>query len=395
MGRFRLGVAGCLVAVAVFSVDIAVAAPVQEEPRPERVEVDPYDALVDKAGRRDADPSALSPVPSADGQLEAETVPDGLFWPPPVPPADWAPAAETGFVEGESKLVPELTTGVREVWENPDGSFTEELATSPVRFRDGRGRWQDYDHDLSLGDGKFVPDAAPVGEAISRTAEDGAVVASRTPAGLVGLEQPDADAVAGKVDGDVVVFADVVDGDSDLVVALFPGGFKTSLVVPDGAPGRESFEQVLTVPAGVVARDGGAGVELLDAKGRLVGSYGAGMAYDSAEVPAEAEVFTRLVTQDGTRVTVLVSVDPKWLGDEARVFPVEIDPVFTQNTQASGAMDTYVQSNISTPQANATSLKVGKDHNATPVSRALLRFNTASIVGANRTVTEAKLSVIN
>lgn len=395
--RRRLAAAVVGVAVSVMAGDLALsprvaAAPSQEAPPP------PDGGLDVASGDPNADPSALPAVGSPAVAEEVAAGPEELFEPRPggPEPAGWEPSGVRGYVAGESVEVPDLTTEVRKVWRNPDGTSTEELAASPVRFRDGSGQWRDYDIDLAARSGKLVPESAPVGDSIAVAADAAAVVQTVTAAGVVKLEQTDAAAVRGVVDGSEVVYADAVDGDSDLVAALVPGGFETTVVVPDGGAGRSSFTQELTVPAGVVVRNGGPGVELVDAAGKLVGSYGSGVATDSAGHPAEQEVVTRLVSQDGTKATVSVSVDRAWLADPARRFPVAIDPTFTQTPTASGALDTYVHSNIlNTPQSNATELRVGEAYGTTHQRRALLRFNTSSLVGPNRQVLSANLSLMN
>lgn len=339
----------------------------------------------DETSARDV-PALASPEPE-----EVVSEP-GEFW--PVPGEGYVAPDEAGFQEDGSEVVDELTTPERLVWENPDGSFTAELATSAVRFQDGAGEWWDYELDLVEGDGVLVPEAAPEGESVAVVADADALVTSATPAGPVILSQPEVDAVGAEVDGAEAVFEGAVDG-GDLVVSLVPNGFETTVVVPD-VDGASSFEQVLTVPEGVVARDGGVGVELVDAEGAPVGSYGSGSAYDSAGRPAEADVRTELVAQEGTEVTVRVSVDEAWFDDPERVFPVAIDPVFQQWTNQTGALDTFVQSNLTTPQASATELKVGPVYGQTSVvRRALLRFDTSSIVGPNRHVSAATLSMVN
>lgn len=355
-----------------------------------------FEGLGAVEGRAGADPSALpgEPSPAATGEVESEV---GEFYPPAgeAPPGDWEPEAE-GFVEGESVVVEEKTTETRLVWRNPDGSYTEEQATSPVRFRDSAGRWRTYDEDLKARNGRLVPEAAPSGESIAAVADSPSVVQAVTDAGVVKLAQPDAEPVRGEVDGNEVVYPGAVDGETDLVVSLVPDGFETTLVVADAAPGNDIFEQVLTLPAGVQARDGGPGVELVDPRGEVVGVYGSGSAYDSAGQPAEATVRTRLVGQEGANATVEVSVDSDWLEDPDRVFPVSIDPTFTQTTGASGNLDTFVQSNItSTPQSAASELKIGKIYGDTPVRRGLLRFDTSSIVGPGNVVVDATLKLWN
>lgn len=381
-----------LVAVSVLADGAALAAQVQEAPA--AVPPGQFEGLGADEGRRGSDPSDLAGETSPEVK---DSNPAASFYPPAgeAPPSDWAPMVE-GFVEGASVVVDELTTETRLVWRNPDGSFTEEQATSPVRFRDPSGRWRTYDEDLKARNGRLVPEVAPSGESIAASADSTSVVQAMTDAGLVRLAQPGADPVQAEVDGDEVVYPGAVDGETDLAVSLVPGGFETTLVVQDAAPGNESFEQVLTLPAGVRARNGGPGVELVDAAGAVVGVYGSGSAYDSSDRPGEAPVRTRLVSQEGASATVEVAVEAEWLQDPDRVFPVSIDPTFTQSTGATGNLDTYVQSNVLyTPQSAASELKVGKIYGDTPVRRALLRFDTSSIVGPGNVVVDASLKLWN
>ena len=238
-----------------------------------------------------------------------------------------------------------------------------------------------------------MPQAAPAGSSVATAVDAPVVVQAPTAAGPVGLAPVAAvGPVAGKVDGKQVVFTNK----ADLVVQLLPGGFETTVIVPDGSAKQASSQQVLTVPAGVTARNGGPGVELVNGAGKVIGSYGSGFATDAAAHPVEAEVLTRMVSQAGAKVTVSISVDPKWLADPARVFPVSIDPTLSQNTGASGAMDTFVNSVIqNTPQSTATDLKVGQGYGTTSKRRALLKFDMSSLRGPNRQVLSANLALYN
>lgn len=379
-----------IVAIAVVTAAVIVAGDLWVDP--------PILASRPAAAEDPGDVSArdLPPLPSPDPVPQDPTAGLGAFSPAPTAgTGSWTPPEGSGFVEGESAVVDDQTTKDRLVYANPDGSYTAELASSPVRFQDESGEWRDIDTDLAPEGGDLVPESAPEGAAIATTADDDALVTAPTDVGPVTLSQPDAGAVAAAVEGDDAVFDGAVAG-SDLVVSVLPEGFETTVVVPD-ASGPSSFEQVLTVPEGVAARPGRLGVELVATDGTLVGSYGSGVAYDSAGRRADAPVRTDLVGQEGTRVTVAVSVDPRWFHARNRVFPVAIDPVFERWTSQAGGLDTYVQSNVtSTSFASQTDLKVGAVYGQTSmVRRALLRFDVAPLVGENRQVLSATLGLYN
>jgi RHS repeat-associated protein len=311
-------------------------------------------------------------------------------------PRGWRSAEATGFVEGRSRELEELTTETRQVFRNPDGTFTDRQATAPVRFRDDSGAWRDLDWHPVSEQGRWKPRASRPGRSVGATADDQSLVQASTSVGPVGLRQNGAKAVKGIVDGERIVFPGALGDAVDLAVELLPSGFETTLVVPGAQAERSTFEQVITLPPGTVARQSASGIELVDGSGSVVGTYGSGSAIDSAAHPAEAPVRTTLVTQAGGSATVSVSVDADWLGADDRVFPVSIDPTFTQTTADAGNLDTFVQSNIATTsQAGSPDLKIGKVFGDSAVRRALLRFDTSSIVGPNRVVLSADLALWN
>lgn len=367
--------------------DLAVAAPSLADPVEEDVAPDELDI---EHGDPDANPREL---PALESTAAPETEPvtgDFSFRPGGPMPEGWVAPGATGFVEGESVEQPELTTETRKVFENPDGSFTEQKALAPVRFRDQSGQWQEFSGEHVERDGAVVAESAPDGGEIAidgNTANP--VVETPTSAGPVGLVQPDADLSSASVDGKAVTFENSVDGTSDLVVSLLPDGFETTVVLPAPVPGSGTFTQELTVPEGVVARNGGPGVELVGSSGAVIGSYGSGVAFD--EAAASVAVSTTLVGQDGGTVTVQVAAPEAWLTDPARHYPVSIDPIFTTPPGAGSGLDTFIQRYSSTNQSAALNLPIGTPSGGDP-RRALMKFDLSSIITPDRNVLSASLA---
>ncbi len=113
------------------------------------------------------------------------------------------------------------------------------------------------------------------------------------------------------------------------------------------------------LPAGLRARDGEGGVEIVDATGELVAVVHDGWATDAgAPLPGLAPVSVRLLPAEGagsaerateagarsttTTVAVEVSIDQGWLDDPVRRFPVTVDPSVTFASSTSNAKDTMV-----------------------------------------------------
>lgn len=254
-------------------------------------------------------------------------------------------------------VVEELTSERSVTTARPDGTFQTEVSVEPVRFRDAAGVWRGLDAGLVAdGLGRLRPRSAPVGAArVAQTTGSGPVVEVGEGAGLFSWRLEGAapgrsgqvGAAAGPGSASSVRYGGVLPGGRDLLLAVQPGRVKESVVLPDRAAGLgfPSYTDVFTVPVGVSARQGVRGVEFVDAAGVVLAEFGGGHAFDSTAdavgEPVTAPVSTRLVAQTGRSVTVTVGVEPAWLADSVRVFPVTIDPDFYANTNGGG-FDAYV-----------------------------------------------------
>jgi hypothetical protein len=293
------------------------------------------------------------------------------------------------------------------VWANPDGSFTRKVAAVPERWRDDRGGWHDLDLTLAAGaDGSLAPRSAVPGAAPRLPATADGPATLPTGAGVFGLAHPGAARQPAASSGGRARYVGALGG-RDLVAQVLVHGLEESVVLPDAAA-PASWTDVFTVPVGVDARAGGSGVEFVDAAGRVVASFGGGVAHDANQAApggqgAAAGVATRLVGRAGRTVRVQVGVDPGWVADPARVFPVTVDPVFYANTAGAGN-DTWVQSDQSDPSVpsgwSSTRLRMGYGFGpdgpgGTAVARTLLWFDVGSPVAGNKLVSEAHLAIYN
>ena len=281
------------------------------------------------------------------------------------------------------------------------------MSTDAVRFRDGAGKWVETDLSLvAAPDGTLGAKAAEDSPRLARTAE-GVVASIDTPAGAVGLRHPRATPVPAVVDRERAIYPKALPGGADLSLALTPDGFKEAVTLP--GPGLEaSYVEELVLPAGLGARNGATGVELVDGAATVVAALDGGMAYD-ASFPGGASATTAVSVRlaDATSdtapvsgvVAVEVGVDPRWLGDPARAFPVTIDPIFTETktTAGAGGRDTYIVSGTSAATSFGTSayLGLGSSDGGATVARSLLWFDVGSIVNPDTVVTESHLRIDN
>lgn len=316
-------------------------------------------------------------------------------------PAAQDQAVRQAEQSGTPVTVPGSTTETATLQANPDGTLTSQLSPGPVRYQDAAGNWPNIDLSLvQRQDGSLVATGAKASARFAPAAGPAGTATLPTSAGDVVLSHTDA--VAGgslKVVGGTATYPGALPGGRDLVEKLLVSGFEESVVLHSAVdPGF--YTAVLSLPVGVTAKSGGSGVLLVDGSGLTVGSVGGGYAHDSivngSGEGVSAPVTTQLVKQIGPSLTVQIGVDPQWLTDPARVFPVTIDPVFTANTyQTPGSYDAYVDSVYNTTAEGAfdpTTLKVGTFNGGGEVDRSYLYFNG---VPQNVQVTEAHMTLYN
>lgn len=183
---------------------------------------------------------------------------------------------------------------------------------------------------------------------------------------------PEASVEPGRAPRPAVRIGGALAGGRDLVTEPTVDGLKQSVVLHERAA-RAAYETEFDLPEGVTARDGGPGVEFVAKDGKVVGTFGGGVAFDSAvPVPAEVPVTTRLVRQSDGRAVVTSAADPAWARSPQRVMPVTVDPTYTDGSfQGSGpdcggpadtysTCDTYVNSdNFAGAYSQQTEIRTG------------------------------------
>jgi YD repeat-containing protein len=290
------------------------------------------------------------------------------------------------------------TTPTKAVFANPDGTKTAKISQAPVRFKDGAGKWVDFDLGLvSRPDGRLGAKAAPQAATLN-TRADGAVATVQTSAGPVSLRHPGAAPAAAAMGTLDATYAKALSGGRDLKVVLTPDGFEESVILPD-ATAAASYRDEIVLPAGVTVRNAKAGIEVVDKTGTVVSSFGNGFAFDAATPTGAvgAAVSVTVVSQTGTVATVEVAIsDPTWLGAPERSFPATIDPTWAQlTTPGSGGLATTVIDGpyANTAQAPALTLGTGLYNSGNYHFRTLLGFDVSSLSGA--TVTAAQINMYN
>lgn len=244
--------------------------------------------------------------------------------------------------------------------DNGDGTQSTEIHSASINYQDDAGQWQRRDDSLVRDPGggfhraagpAFVQFAATADAEAIRVSDDGwslgftMLGAARgrpvTPWGQNRVRY------AGVGDGVDLEYRVVGDRVKEEVV------LRRAPVIPASGPsGLGRYRFGLSV-SGVTPRTTADGtIAFVTASGSTVASVPPGMAYDSMGRPSHANGFrpatkpvtNTLVNLGANRWAIDVAVDPAWLLDVGRVYPVYIDPTIDLG-RASAASDahTYIQ----------------------------------------------------
>jgi len=285
--------------------------------------------------------------------------------------------------------LPELRTSHSKTFRLGDGRLQVELSAKwPIHYLDANGHWQDCDCNI-YGD----TDVAEFDHSCKKTWASAIRLAKRAPQ-PVHIERGGckltyrAQGVAnvkGQVTGNRLAFVDAW-RDADLVWYVVPEGLRKEVVLKSAqAPAIYSF--LVEAQSLELRRDEDGVVRA------WAGPFPAFELYrpwvqDAYGVPGPVTVTLRT---DGGKQYLDLAIDPGWLSDPARVWPVVLDPTTVQPDAAAGK-DAYVDSSQSTANFGAaTTLVAGTSSAATVKYRSLIEFDVSAYAG--RTLGLAQLQL--
>jgi RHS repeat-associated protein len=244
---------------------------------------------------------------------------------------DSARAAGTGESGGsEREELPGLRTRTGKTFVNPDGTRTASIGLESQHFRDGQGEWQEIKSRLirsALPGWAWENEANRFHVRFKDSAEKG-LAQLEIGNGRQELSLEGAAASPAVVAGSGIEYRDVLPA-VDLSYAISPDAVKETLLLKAASAASE-YEFTLSAP-GMRAEElkGGEwgffrGAER-EPEFTLAPVYAADSAlgYRRAFVPGTLDVTAE---KDGFRIRV--ALDPDWLADPKRVFPVHLDPTF-------------------------------------------------------------------
>lgn len=265
-----------------------------------------------------------------------------------------------------------------------DGTYRAELFEKPIAFQDESGVWEDIDPTLvpALEPGEFQTSAVADPVTFSTQLDSAQPVLLEGDRFTVGLDMLGVSENARITYGNRTRYLNVAT-EADLEYEATGSGIKETVVLHSAdAPSTYRFFMALD---GAELRQTFDGSQFLFRGDDMVGELGQLIVFDSSvnEAGDSAYCADATMTIDavdgGAYVTYRVSEE--WLGDPARVFPVQVDPTVTiYDVSQKPCDDTYVSSAYPTTNySTSTELKAGYYDSTTGHNRSLVKFNLSSI----------------
>ncbi|MFC8906197.1 DNRLRE domain-containing protein, partial [Micromonospora sp. NPDC057140] len=344
---------------------------------------------------------ARRPVPGAVGAEQ-------MFPPVTVPGATPEPqrlsvvrevGQPTGFVAGRSVEKVSARTGRTTEFDNPDGTKTLRVFDGPAFVRDGVGQWTPIDNRLSQRrDGRYAPAAAADVTVAPRGDDAQVATLSLGEDASISFAVAGAAAVTPAVMDSTATFAAVRPA-SDVKLTPMEWGLKEEIVL-HSADAPTSWTFPLIVKGLTPSMNGATGeVMFTDSAGIVRAVIPPGFMVDSNVHPRRgsgerSDTVRYSLQRQGGGWVLRVDLDEQWLRDPARVFPVIVDPSFTDNSETD---DTFVSKRDHANRNNSaeSDLLAGTYNGGAERAASYLHFNDLKASRPNRYVLGATLRLWN
>ncbi|THA49427.1 LamG-like jellyroll fold domain-containing protein [Streptomyces sp. A1136] len=303
-----------------------------------------------------------------------------------------------GFDARSSKRNASKSTATSDYFENADGSYSRTLTQLPKNYKDASGNWQPIDTSVRNGaDGRLHQAAGAAAVDFAPSAADAALVRLDVDRDhTMSYRLQGAAAVAPAVSGSTATYKGALP-QTDLVLEPSTVGFKEALVLHSPQAGNVwTFPLDLKGLSAVAAKDGA--VNLVDASGKTRGVIPPAYAFDSKIDRASGErgtthqVSYSLKSSQG-RTDLVMTLDPAWLHDAGRTFPVTVDPSY----YTSYAQTTYAETGPGNAIDHSMELttKVGSFDAGPHSAISFMQFPYLGLDGSKATVSAAALNLFD
>ena len=317
---------------------------------------------------------------------------------------------------------------------NSDGSFTAVKYAEPVHYRQmDNAEWEDIDNTLSIHSGSYTPASSPLDVSFADSFGDRTVSvrsqghelswsylrpdAEITPPDIVETQElipaegTDTQALKPIEDAEISIKAQKLELAAEKAEPyMMPEAVTDGLVYADVFPNVD-IEYILdsvNLKENIVLKKSGAqnefvaqynigeltatqvdeqNIELRDAQGTVIFCISAPYMFDAAGQTSNAVSLDILSEADGV-LRVKITADKAWLDDEARVYPVKVDPNILEAVQSFDQDATAIYKSATYPGG---SLVIGNDKGTTySKAKAYVKFSLPTL-GSGDVVTSGML----
>ncbi|RJQ86676.1 hypothetical protein D5S19_11055 [Amycolatopsis panacis] len=276
-------------------------------------------------------------------------------------------------------------------YENPDGTRSVRQSSQPLNVQDAKGVWQPVDTTLKADPATKRSDADqhPLSPSLASKADDPAVLQVESAGHTASLALDQAAPAQGVVKGGSVTYPEVAAG-TDLEYEVTPGAVKETIKLKrPPADGRSSWRFKLDTGGLTPRLEKNGSVTLADSSGAAKIVLPPLETWDSAgkgETAPAVTGGTYALARTGGEWWLTVAVDPAWLRDPARVFPVSVDPTFT-----FGVTESHSYRSDGT-DCDACGLRIGNSQaRGDTYNRSVFRMDYAPLFG--KTVVGARMDL--
>jgi hypothetical protein len=264
------------------------------------------------------------------------------------------------------------------VYLNEDGTFTSEISLEPVNVPDGDD-WVPASDQITHDSSGWAADDHPLTPVFATHADDAMTAShggSEVTFTLEGADHSPIERVPGT--DDAVQYVDAVEGAALRYDAQ--GASVKETIVLEEAPTETSWTWDISAPGLVFAKDELGDLEFTDGDGVVQFHIPAPVVWDSSgenEVrePALASLSTAIVA-DGEDYKLVLTADPLWLADPARVYPVFVDP-----TLAAGDSSFHAYKSDGATRTDAVHVGNSRDSNTNKYWRSQANYGYSSLSG--------------
>lgn len=264
-------------------------------------------------------------------------------------------------------------TETSSTYANPDGSWTIEQTSQPIRVQSGNGTWSEV--ETALVERGSVYRSASVPTDISFGGGGNSIIATLDGVGAGQLEWTWPEELPRPiVDGSTLTYPDVLPN-ADLVITAQVAGFSQSVVLRAPPESPRQFDIPISVRGADLNTTVQDGLSVKSPTGNKLAVAPAPLMWDSAASVDEDALVKRVdlsVDKVGGTEQYVLRPDSEFLTDPGTDYPVVIDPTFT----TYGTGDAWVQnSQYTSAQTSTSELRVGTYDGGTHKARSFLRFN--------------------